>query len=192
MAKYGASYLYFAPFAATDPDTNAAKLPKYGTKVHLGSLITVADTVNVQSAEISGDNAVEDRVDEVADYDVSTSVTELENAVASAVFGSDLSSDGDLSYSFDDEAPQGGLGLISKRKYKGKVFYKGIFYPKVQAVRQGVTYNTKGTSIQLTGDDLSFHGTVPACRKSKIESKALDTEAAAQAWIDGKFTESAS
>ena len=62
----------------------------------------------------------------------------------------------------------------------------------MQAVRQGVTYNTKGTSIQLTGDDLSFHGTVPACRKSKIESKALDTEAAAQAWIDGKFTESAS
>ena len=36
MAKYGASYLYFAPFAETDPDTNAAKLPKYGTKVHLG------------------------------------------------------------------------------------------------------------------------------------------------------------
>ena len=44
MAKYGASYLYFAPFAETDPDTNAAKLPKYGTKVHLGSLITVAET----------------------------------------------------------------------------------------------------------------------------------------------------
>ena len=157
MAKYGASYLYFAPFAETDPDTNAAKLPKYGTKVHLGSLMT-----------------------------------ELENAVAAAVFGSNLSSDGDLSYSFDDESPQGGLGLISKRKYKGKVFYKGIFYPKVQAVRQGVTYNTKGTTIQLTGDDLSFHGTAPACRKSKIESKALDTEAAAQAWIDSKFTESAS
>lgn len=130
MAKYGASYLYFAPFAEADPDTNAAKLPKYGTKVHLGSLITVADTPNVQSAEISGDNAVEDRVDEVADYDVSTSVTELENAVAAAVFGSNLSSDGDLSYSFDDESPQGGLGLISKRKYKGKVFYKGIFYPQ--------------------------------------------------------------
>lgn len=130
MAKYGASYLYFAPFAETDPDTNAAKLPKYGTKVHLGSLITVADTVNVQSAEISGDNAVEDRVDEVADYDVSTSVTELENTVAAAVFGSNLSSDGDLSYSFDDESPQGGLGLLSKRKYKGKVFYKGIFYGK--------------------------------------------------------------
>lgn len=130
MAKYGASYLYFAPFAETDPDTNAAKLPKYGTKVHLGALITVADTVNVQSAEISGDNAVEDRVDEVADYDVSTSVTELENAVAAAVFGSNLSSDGDLSYSFDDESPQGGLGLISKRKYKGKVFYKGISIPR--------------------------------------------------------------
>ena len=108
------------------------------------------------------------------------------------MFGSNLSSDGDLSYSFDDESPQGGLGLLSKRKYKGKVFYKGIFYPKVQAVRQGVTYNTKGTSIQLTGDDLSFHGTVPACRKSKIESKALETEALAQAWIDSKFTESAS
>nr|DAQ51104.1 MAG TPA: tail tube protein [Caudoviricetes sp.] len=192
MAKYGASYLYFAPFAASNPDADAAKLPKYGTKVHLGSLITVVDNVNVQSAEISGDDAVEDRVDDVADYDVSTSVTELENAVASAVFGSNLSAEGDLSYSFDDEAPQGGLGFISKRRYKGKVFYKGIFYPKVQAVRQGVTYNTKGTSIQLTGDDLSFHGTTPACRKSKIESKALDTEAAAQAWVDGKFTESAS
>lgn len=192
MAKYGASHLYWAPFAETDPDENAAKLPKYGTKISLGSMISVADTVNVQSAEISGDNAVEDRVDEVSDYGVAVSVTELENSVASDVFGSDLSSDGDLSYSFDDEAPQGGLGLISKRKYKGKVFFKGIFYPKVQAVRQGVTYNTKGTSIQLTGDDLRFRGTAPACRKSKIESKACDTEAAAKTWLEGKFTESAS
>lgn len=192
MAKYGASHMYWAPFAEAAPDADASKLPKYGTKVHLGSLITVADTVNVQSAEISGDNAVEDRVDEVVDYDVSASVTELENTVASAVFGAALSSDGDLSFSFDDEAPLGGLALISKRRFKGKVFFKGIFYPKLQAVRQGVTYNTKGTSIQLTGDDLLFRGTAPACRKSKIESKALETEAAAQAWIDSKFTESAS
>ena len=192
MAKYGASNLYWAPFAEAAPDTDASKLPKYGTKIHLGSLITVADTVNVQSAEISGDDTVEDRVDEVTDYDVSASVTELENTVASAVFGADLSSDGDLSFSFDDEAPLGGLALISKRRFKGKVFFKGIFYPKLQAVRQGVTYNTKGTSIQLTGDDLLFRGTAPACRKSKFESKALETEAAAKAWIDGKFTESAS
>lgn len=146
MAKYGALYLKWAPFAAASPDEDAAKLPKYGAAVSLGSLISVDDTVNAQSAEISGDDVVEDRIDEVTDYSLAVGITELENAVASAVLGADLDDDsGDLSYGFDDEAPQGGLGLVSKRRFKGKTFYKGIFYPKLRAVRQGVTYNTKGS-----------------------------------------------
>lgn len=192
MAKYGALYLMWAPFAEEKPDEDTSALPKYGAAVSLGSLISVADSVNVQTAQISGDDAVEDRVDEVSDYSLSVGITELENAVAGAVLGAALdASSGDLSYGFDDEAPQGGLGLVSKRRYKGKTFYKGIFYPKVQAVRQGVTYNTKGSSITLSGDDLQFNGTAPKCRKAKIESKALDTLEAAQAWVDGKFTEAA-
>lgn len=192
MAKYGALHLKWAPFAAESADEDASKLPKYQAAVTLGSLISVADSVNVQTAQISGDDVVEDRVDEVSDYSLAVQITELENAVAGSVFGATLSSGEDLEYGFDDEAPQGGLGLVSKRRFKGKTFFKGIFYPKVQAVRQGVTYNTKGTSITLSGDDLQFNGTAPACRKSKIESKAFDTEAAATAWVDGKFTESAS
>lgn len=192
MAKYGALHLKWAPFADSSPDEDAAKLPKYGAAVTLGSLISVADTVNVQSAQISGDDVVEDRIDEVSDYSLAVQITELENSVAGEVFGATVGgTDGELSYGFDDEAPQGGLGLVSKRRFKGKTFFKGIFYPKVQAVRQGVTYNTKGSSITLSGDDLQFNGTAPACRKSKIESKAFDTEAAATAWVDGKFTERA-
>lgn len=192
MAKYGALYLKWAPFAAEKPDEDAAKLPKYGAAISLGSLISVADSVNAQSAEISGDDVVEDRIDEVTDYSLAVGITELENTVASAVLGAELdASSEDLSYGFDDEAPQGGLGLVSKRRFKGKTFYKGIFYPKLQAVRQGVTYNTKGSSITLSGDDLQFNGTAPKCRKAKLESKALDTLEAAQAWVDGKFTEAA-
>lgn len=192
MAKYGALYLKWAPFAADNADEDASKLPKYQAAVTLGSLISVADSVNVQSATISGDDVVEDRIDEVSDYSLAVGITELENEVAGKVFGAEIeSTSSDLSYGFDDEAPQGGLGLVSKRRFKGKTFYKGIFYPKVQAVRQGVTYNTKGTSITLSGDDLQFNGTAPACRKSKIESKALDTEAEAKSWVDKKFTESA-
>lgn len=191
MAKYGALHLKWAPFADSSPDEDAAKLPKYDAAMTLGSLISVADSVNTQSAQISGDDVVEDRIDEVSDFSLSVQITELENAVASPLLGATLSSDGDLEYGFDDEAPQGGLGLVSKRRFKGKTFFKGIFYPKVQAVRQGVTYNTKGSSITLSGDDLQFNGTAPACRKAKIESKAFDTEAAASAWVDGKFTESA-
>lgn len=190
MAKYGALYLKWAPFAETNPDADPTKLPKYGTAIRLGSMISVDDSVNAQSAEISGDDAVEDRVDEVSDYTLTVQITELENSVAGSVFGAELSDDGDLTYGFDDESPQGGLGLLSKRKYKGEVFYKGIFYPRVQAVRQGVTYNTKGTSITLSGDSLQFHGMPPACRRSKIESKHFATAALAQAWVDAKFTES--
>lgn len=190
MAKYGALYLMWAKFAETSPDADPTKLPKYGTPLSLGSLVSVADTVNVQTAQISGDDVVEDRIDEVSDYSLAVGITELENNVASEVLGATLESDSqELSYGFDDEAPQGGLGLVSRRKFKGKRFFKGIFYPKVQAVRQGVTYNTKGTSITLAGDDLQLNGTSPACRKAKIESKAFDTEELAKAWVDAKFTE---
>ena len=40
MAKYGAKYLRWAPFAETEPDADAAAFPKYGDPISLGSLVT--------------------------------------------------------------------------------------------------------------------------------------------------------
>lgn len=44
MAKYGAKYLRWAPFAETEPDADAAAFPKYGDPISLGSLVKVTDS----------------------------------------------------------------------------------------------------------------------------------------------------
>ena len=42
MAKYGAKYLRFAPFADTTPEPDAA-LPNYGAPIDVGGLVKVTD-----------------------------------------------------------------------------------------------------------------------------------------------------
>ena len=50
---------------------------------------------------------------------------------------------------------------------------------------QGKTYDTKGDSITLSNSKLQF--TASVCNKDarwKMESEFLDTEAAAEAWLE--------
>ena len=44
MAKYGAKYLQWAPFAAENPDALETAFPKYGDPISLGALVSVTDT----------------------------------------------------------------------------------------------------------------------------------------------------
>ena len=84
MAKYGAKYLRWAPFAETEPDADAAAFPKYGDPISLGSLVKVTDSPSFNEAKAFGDNALEEHVNEFKECGVAVEVTELANSVASA------------------------------------------------------------------------------------------------------------
>lgn len=195
MAKYGAKYLQWAPFAATKADEDENKYPLYGTPMNLGSLVKVTDVPSVQEATIYGDDEVDEAVTEICEYTADAEITELANNVASAVFGATLGTsdtDADLVFGTNDNPPWGGLAFYIRKMVKGATVFQGIYYPKLKAAVQGEEYSTKGGSITLAGGKIHFKGCNSMNSAWKVKSKDFPTQAEAKAWVDVKIKASAS
>lgn len=189
MAKYGAKYLRWAPFAETNPDASSEAFPKYGDPISLGALVRVSDTPTFNEAKSYGDNALKEHVIEFKECGVAVEVTDLSNEVASAVLGASFDSEStkELTFGAEDNAPYGGLGFYINKMVDGVKSYHGIYYPKLKAAMQGTEYATKGDSITLTGGSLQFTAAAPANGKWKVESDDFATEDEAKAWVDEKI-----
>lgn len=189
MAKYGAKYLQWAPFAASNPEPDSS-LPKYGTPVNLGETVSVSDSPSFVEGKIYGDNALAEYVNEFKECPIDVEVTELANSVASSIFGATLGSesdDTDLKFSGSDNAPYGGIGFYITKIVDNVVKYQGVYYPKVKAAMQGETYQTKGENIALTGGKVKFTGVTAKNGQWKILSADLESESAAKTWVDAKI-----
>ena len=149
MAKYGAKYLQWAPFAAENPDALETAFPKYGDPISLGALVSVTDTPTFNEAKMYGDNALKEHVNEFKECGVAVELTDLANSVASAVLGATISeeTENDLEFSAEDNAPYGGLAFYINKMVDGVKSYHGIYYPKLIASMQGTAYTSKGDSI---------------------------------------------
>ena len=189
MAKYGAKYLQWAPFAAENPDALETAFPKYGDPISLGALVSVTDTPTFNEAKMYGDNALKEHVNEFKECGVAVELTDLANSVASAVLGATISeeTENDLEFSAEDNAPYGGLAFYINKMVDGVKSYHGIYYPKLKASMQGTAYTTKGDSITLAGGSLNFTAAAPMNGKWKVESDDYPTEAGAKAWVDKKI-----
>lgn len=193
MASYGAKYIQWAPFAETAPDESAEAYPKYGDPINLGALQKATDSPSYNEAKIYGDDALDEYVSEFKECPIDVEITELSNAVASAVTGAQIDSSGDkdLHFNSSDEAPYGGMAFYVKKMVHKKVVYQGIYYPKLKATMQGEEYSTKGDSITLAGGKLHFLASTCAKGDWKVKSDDLATEAAAKTWVDGKVKKAA-
>lgn len=185
MAKYGAEYLKWAPFATTGADESATAYPKYGTVIALGGLTMVSDSPTFSEASLYGDNVEKEYVCEFTSASVDAGVTELDVQSAATILGADYDEDDGLQQGEGDTAPYGGVGFYIRKVVDGVTKYQGIYYPKVKAQSQGEEYTTKGNSITLVGDKLKFKVTAPANGKWKVKSENLATSALAKAWVDG-------
>ncbi len=184
MARYGAKYLQWAPFATSSPDESATALPKYGTPINLGALNQVSDSPTFIEGSIYGDNGRKEYVQEFQELTVDVSVTELEVATAGAVLGATVDDDDGIIFTDSDNAPYGGLGFYVRKMVNNVVFYQGIYYPKLKATMQSETFDTKGSNITLSGDKIKFEGEASANGTWKMKSDNLTTEALAKAWVD--------
>lgn len=194
MAKFGARYLQWAPFAAVEADVDDAAFPKYGKPMNLGPLVAVTDTINVVEAENHGDDELQEYASEFQKLTVDVEITELPQEVAAVLYGAEIGADGgDLELGNGDDAPWGGLAFYtSKQTNVGgvqKKFFEGVYYPKLKASVQGATYNTKGQSITFANGKVHFTGTTCAKGKYKVLSKNFETAAEAKAWVDAKIAE---
>lgn len=189
MAKYGARYLQWAPFADANADVSAEALPKYGTPMNLGPLVKVTDAPAFSEAKLPGDdNPTQEYVVEFKECPVDVELTELANTVASAVLGAKLDETSeDLHHNAEDNAPYGGLSFFISKLVNNAKYYQGIFYPKLKASMQGNEYTSKGDSITLTGGKLHFLASMPQNGDWKIESKDFHTVAEAKSWVDEKI-----
>lgn len=182
MASFGAKYPYFCP-VAEEPE---GALPVYsGEPVRIGRLVKADLTVNLSSGKLFADDALAESVDEFASGSIAMETDDMEDEVASVVYGAEVK-DKTVHYNVADDPPAGGLGYVKKLMRRKKVLYKGYFYPLVKAALGNDTAQTKTDSITFGTNSTTF--TVFACENGDWRLiEELATEAEAVAWVKEQF-----
>lgn len=184
--KMGAKYPRFAPISAEPPDA----LPTYGTdKVTIGELIAANMTVNLANGELYSDDALNIKVSEFSSATISMETDGMENDVAEALYGATVDADGGLvTYNVGDVAPNGGLAYYVMMKDKtSKTYYKGYYFPKVQAAMGNDNAATKGSSVSFQTANTTFT-VMKAENGDWMQTEIHETEAEAKAWVDSMLT----
>ncbi|MGM9669720.1 MAG: hypothetical protein ACI3VZ_08210 [Faecousia sp.] len=186
MAKYGARYSRWAPWAKDFADTNTEALPKYDTPVGVGELNKINETLNFKEGSLPGDDQIVlyEKLFKDGSMDVESVYLQVKDAAT--MLGASCDEENGLSHGDDDKPPYGGYGFITHHVSKTKTYFQAIFYPKVKATPTAETYETRGDTINFTTDKMPFHIESPACRKYKVV-KDFASEAAAKAYIDAIF-----
>lgn len=165
----------------------AKALPTYEQKIVLGELNQVVATPAFNEVRASGDDHTARYAAFFKEVPIDVTILDMTNENASAVTGAtiDAGEAKNLRFKSTDQAPYGGLGFHTSELMEDyTVKYKGIFYPKVKAVMQGQTYDTKGESVTLQGKKLRFLGLAAKSGDWMIESLYFDTEDEADSWVD--------
>lgn len=180
MAKYGAKNIKWAPKSGNG----------YGAAISLGKLIKVSDSPKFSEGKLYADNALAEYVSEFVEADLTVETSDIPTEAAAAIFGATVSGEGataTITYGSEDAGPYGGLAFISCKVVDGVKSFVGVFYPQVKGVLEGDEYETKGENMTFATGKLKMKATANAANAWKIESEALTTEAAAQAWINARL-----
>lgn len=188
MANFGARNSMWAPWAAESPDTNPAKLPKYGEAVSIGKLNKASDSINFVEGNLSGDDSIALYEKLFKDGTVEVHSVYLSLGQAAEMHGCAVNEKKTgLAFGSDDQAPYGGYGCTTTHVAPGKKYHQAIFYPKVRATAPtGDNYETRGENITFNPDKINLHLEEPACKKYKIVED-FDTEEAAKAYLEALF-----
>ncbi len=165
----------------------ANALPTYDTEiVTIGEAITGNLTVNQASGELYSDDALNIKVTDFSNGSLSLETDGLDDEVATVIFGA-TSAEGLVTYSAGDVAPNGGLTYyVPMRDKTGTAYYKGYYFPKVQAAMGNDNASTRGSSISFQTASTTF--TVMKCNSEVwMQTEILETESAAVTWCETKL-----
>ena len=190
--QYGAKGARFAPFAASydpvetpTPSYDTAKLKAFAP------LVRVDDAPSFTTVKAYGDDHVTGQISEFVECPITVEVNDLPNDVAQVVLGGTLdTSTKELRLSDADSAPSGGFAYHIKvllPDQNDKKVWRAFFYPQVQAVRQGVSYSSKGQSIVLANERLVLNAIAAKDGFWRYDSPDFNTEAEAIEWENTKF-----
>lgn len=187
MASFGAKYPRFSPIAS-EP---AAALPKYATTgpVTIGKLVKADLTVTLASGKLYADDGLAESVDEFSSGSLAMETDDMEDSVASVVYGA-TATEQKVSYKAGDSAPMGGVAYYKVLMRNGVKLYKGYFYPRVKAMLGNDSAATKADSVTFGTAATTF--TVFRCNSDEWRiTEEFTTEAAAKAWVDEQLAASA-
>lgn len=182
--KVGAKYPCFAPIATEPEDA----LPTYSTPITvIGELISANLTITLASGELHSDDALNLKVSDFVSGQVAMTTDGLDNEPAEAIYGA-TAEEGLVKYNVGDEAPYGGLAYYCQMRSKaGGIYYKGYYFPKVQAAMGNDNSSTKGSSVTFSTNNTNFT-VMKAENGDWMHTEVLDSESAAKAWVASVLT----
>lgn len=185
MASFGAKYPLFSP-VKEEPE---GKLPVYAAEPTLiGRLVKADASVQLASGKLYADDALAESVDEFVSASIAMETDDMEDAVASQVYGAAVE-DKLVRYNAGDSPPAGGLGYLKKLMRSKKTIVKGYYYPLVKAALGNDTAQTKTDSITFGTNQTTF--TVFSCKNGDWRhTKEFSTEAEALEWVKKQLSPS--
>ncbi|MCH5352951.1 MAG: hypothetical protein J1E06_05760 [Acutalibacter sp.] len=182
MASYGAKYPKFAPITKEPMDA----LPEYEESVVIGRLVKADLTVEMASGKLYADDELAESVDEFVSAAIAMETDDMEDKVASVVYGAEVK-EKKVHYKVGDTPPLGGLAYYKVLMRGGKKIYRGYFYPKAKAALGNDNAASKTNSITFGTNSTSF--TVFAANTGDWRiTEELESEAAARAWVDAQLS----
>ena len=180
MASFGAAYPIFAPHSETQTDSG---LPDYDAIVVLGGLITANMTITTATGELYADNVLAEYVSEFASASIALETDDIIDAVAEVVYGATVET-GQVHFKAGDSAPVGGFAYYKSLMRNRRKFFKGYYYPQVQAAMGNDNAQTKGSSVTFgtTATTLSVSAWQPTGDWRITKEFDADSEAAVRAW----------
>lgn len=186
MASFGAKYPHFAKIKE-EPE---GQLPVYeGEPVRIGRLVKADLSVTMASGKLFADDVLAESVEEFVSGSLAMETDDMEDSVASVVYGAEVA-DKEVHYKSGDSAPVGGLSYYKVLKRRGKTIYKGYFHPRVQAALGNDSAGTKTDNITFGTTNTSF--TVFPCESTdwRITSE-FENENEVKAWVKEKLSPTA-
>lgn len=183
MASFGAKNPYFAPIKS-EPE---GKLPVYeGEPVKIGRLVKAELTLTMASGKLYADDELAESAEEFVSGAIAMETDDVLDSVASVIYGATVT-DKTVVYNTSDNPPPGGLTYYKKLMRRGKLVFKGYYYPRVKAALGNDTAQTKADSITFGTSSTTF--TVSNANNGDWRhTEEFDTEADAIAWVKSVLT----
>ena len=152
MASFGAKKPYFAKIKEEPEDG----LPVYeGEPVNIGRLVKADMSLTMASGKLYADDELAESAEEFVSGTLGMETDDILDSVAKVIYGATVK-DGQVIYKSGDNPPPGGLTYYKKLMRRGKILYKGFYYPRVKAALGNDTAQTKTDSITFGTSTTTF------------------------------------
>lgn len=179
MANFGLSKPWIA---SLNPETNT-----YTGAFKCGKAVNTTVTPNYNEGQLFADNQQTENAKEFKNAAVAMGVDSLPAKATEVMFGHKVEEDGTEVSNAEDEAAYVGYGFITTEMQNGVKKYRACLLHKVKFTEGEESYTTKGDTITFSTPNLTGIAFANNTGDWRTKSPYLDTEAAADAWIQEKL-----